>query len=127
MIIKHKSKQNNINIEPDCYKNINNINIDIDDDINDEILTKLNSKKEKNEIIYIIKNTDNDILANKIINYLDSIDYIPNIIIINYCEDIPVFYLKTFFVINNINDDFSIDSIIETLIANKKYENDYKI
>ena len=122
MIIKSKIKQNNINIEPDCYKNINGINIDI----NNEILKKLNSKNVKNEIIYIVKNTDNNVLANKIINYLDRIDYIPNIIIINYRKDIPAFYLKTFFVINNINNDFSTDFIIKTLITNKKIQNDYK-
>lgn len=122
MIIKSKIKQNNINIEPDCYRNINNINIDI----NNEILKKLDSKKGKNEIIYIIKNTDNSVLANKIINYLNRIDYVPNIIIINYRKDIPVFYLKTFFVINNINNDFSTDFIIKTLITNKKIQNDYK-
>lgn len=124
MIIKSKIKQNNISIEPGCYRNINNINIDID--INNEILKKLNSKLGKNEIIYIIKNTDNSVLANKIINYLDRIDYVPNIIIINYRKDIPVFYLKTFFVINNINNDFSTDFIIKTLITNKKIRNDYK-
>lgn len=122
MIIKSKIKQNNINIEPDCYKNINGINIDI----NNEILKKLDSKKGKNKIIYIIKNTDNGVLANKIINYLDRIDYVPNIVIINYRKDIPVFYLKTFFVINNINNDFSTDFIIKTLITNKKIQNDYK-
>lgn len=118
MIIKTKIKQNNINIEPDCYKNINGINIDI----NNEILKKLNSKSGKNEIIYIVKNTDNNVLANKIINYLNRIDYIPNIIIINYRKDIPVFYLKTFFVINNINNDFSTDFIIKILITNKKIQ-----